>query len=59
VLVLEVVGLAVRVLVRSGVPVIARLVERVFVADRVFVVAAVAVLHGVCVGDLELLLDDV
>jgi len=56
---LEFVGLAVRVLVRSGVPVIARLVERVFVADRVFVVAAVAVLHGVCVGDLELLLDDV
>ncbi len=59
VLVLEFVGLAVSVEVRLGVPVIARLFDIVVVADGVFVLAGVAVLHGLCVGLFELLVDDV
>jgi hypothetical protein len=51
--------LAVRVEVRPGVPVTARLFDMVVVADWDFVVAAVAVLHGLCLVLFELLVDDV
>lgn len=58
-LVLEFVGLAVRVLVSRGVRVTARLFDTVVVADGVLVVTAVAVPREVSVVVLELLVDDV
>ena len=52
-------GVAVRVVVSRGVRVTARLFETVFVADWLFVFAAVAVPQELCVDVFELLVDDV
>ena len=57
-LVLDVLVLAVRVLVSGGVPVKARLVDTVVVAEAVFVAARVAVPQGLCVVDFELLVEE-
>ena len=51
--------LAVRVRVATTVEVTARLFETVGVADIVFVLAAVAVPQELCVGVLELLVEEV
>ena len=58
-LVLETLMLAVRVRVATTVEVKARLFETLVVADAVFVLAAVAVPQELCVGVLELLVEDV